>query len=118
MLLLGRVILVGHGSKYWTQTRLVKTNAYSSFARVVFQNTNLGDVIAPAGWRPWSTAVNGTTNTENVTFAEFDNFGAGSILEEGPRAVFSEQLSSAVAIDTVLGEGWSQEWWVDQVFIV
>jgi len=91
---------------------------WESFARVVFQDTDLSDVIAPAGWRPWSTAVNGTTNTENVTFAEYDNYGAGSILEEGPRASFSEQLTEPVAIETVLGDAWTDEWWVDQVFMV
>lgn len=89
-----------------------------SFARVVFQNTDLGDVIASAGWRPWSTAVNGTTNTENVTFAEYDNYGPGSILEEGPRATFSEQLTEPVAIETVFGNAWTDEWWVDEAYML
>ncbi|KAE8448575.1 hypothetical protein EG329_009000 [Mollisiaceae sp. DMI_Dod_QoI] len=91
---------------------------WESFARVVFQNSDLSDVIAPAGWRPWSTAVNGTTNTENVTFAEYDNYGAGSILDEGPRASYSEQLTEAVAIETVLGNAWASEWWVDEAYMV
>ncbi|KAF4626252.1 hypothetical protein G7Y89_g11909 [Cudoniella acicularis] len=91
---------------------------WESFARVVFQNTDLSDVIAPAGWRPWSTAVNGTTNTENVTFAEYDNYGPGSILEEGPRASYSEQLSAPIEIETVLGNAWMDEWWVDESYMV
>jgi hypothetical protein len=53
-----------------------------------------------------------------VTFAEYDNYGAGSILEEGPRATFSEQLTEPVAIETVLGDAWTDEWWVDQLFMV
>lgn len=36
--------------------------------------------------RFWSTAVNGSTNIQNVTFAEYGNYGPGSILQEGPRA--------------------------------
>jgi pectin methylesterase-like acyl-CoA thioesterase len=40
---------------------------WESFARVVFQESYLGNIIAPAGWEQWSTA---TPNIGNVTFAE------------------------------------------------
>jgi hypothetical protein len=75
-------------------------------------------VIAPAGWRPWSTAVNGVTNIENVTFAEYGNSGPGSVLKEGPRADFSEELNEPIAIETVLGDAWADEWWVDLNFMM
>lgn len=90
----------------------------SSFARVVFQNSALSNVIAPAGWSVWSTAVNGSTNIQNVTFAEYDNYGVGSILEEDPRATFSEQLTEPVAIESILGDGWADEWWADEQYMV
>lgn len=84
---------------------------------MVFQNSNISDVIAPAGWRPWSTAVNGTTNTENVTFAEYGNCGVGSIREESTRANFSQELDTPIPIEAVLGDAWSDEWWVDEAFM-
>jgi hypothetical protein len=65
----------------------------------------------------WSTAVNGSTNIQNVTFAEFGNYGPGSVLEEGPRANFSEQLSAPVEIESILGENYRDEWWVDMSYM-
>ncbi|ETL81312.1 hypothetical protein L917_18330, partial [Phytophthora nicotianae] len=37
------------------------------YARVVFQNSDLSDVVNPAGWQKW----NGDNNTGNVYFKEF-----------------------------------------------
>jgi pectin methylesterase-like acyl-CoA thioesterase len=87
------------------------------FARVVFQNSYLSAVINPAGWSVWSTAVNGSTNIQNVTFAEYGNYGPGSILQEGPRANFSEQLSAPIAIESILGASYQDEWWVDMSYM-
>jgi len=88
---------------------------WDSFARVVFQNTYLGDVIEPAGWSIWSSAVGG--NTQNVTFAEYGNYGPGSVLEEGPRANFSVQLDAPVSRELVLGDEYENEWWVDLSYL-
>jgi hypothetical protein len=77
----------------------------------------LSDVIKPAGWSVWSTAVNGSANIQNVTFAEFGNYGPGSVLDEGPRADFSEQLSEPVAIESILGANCQDEWWVDMSYM-
>lgn len=87
---------------------------WGSFARVVFQETYLGDVIAPAGWREWST---NSPNTENVMFAEFMNCGPGSAWEEGPRANFSEQLDAPVKSESILGRNYRDEWWVDGSYL-
>jgi hypothetical protein len=48
-----------------------------------------------------------------VTFAEYANYGPGSVLEEGPRANFSEQLDAPVTIESILGVAYKNEWWVD-----
>jgi pectin methylesterase-like acyl-CoA thioesterase len=90
---------------------------WQKFARVVFQNTYLSDVIKPEGWSVWSTAVNGSTNIDNVTFAEYGNYGPGSVLEEGPRANFSVQFPAPVEIESILGPAFRDEWWVDTNYL-
>jgi len=87
---------------------------WKSYARVVFQITYLSDVIEPAGWSIWSTS---SPNTDDVTFAEYNNNGPGTVLEEGPRASFSEQLSSPVTIESVLGSSYASQWWVDTSYL-
>lgn len=87
---------------------------WGSFARVVFQETYLGNVVAPEGWKQWSTS---TPNIANVTFAEYKNYGPGSVLEEGPRANFSEQLTAPISIQSILGESFKDEWWIDTSYL-
>jgi pectin methylesterase-like acyl-CoA thioesterase len=87
---------------------------WGAWARVAFQYTYLGPVITSAGWSIWSTS---TPNTQNVTFAEYQNYGPGSYPTEGPRANFSEQLTSPVLIGNILGQAWEDEWWVDLSYV-
>ena len=89
---------------------------WESFARVVFQNSYLSDIIKPAGWSVWSTNP-GESNIGNVTFAEYNNTGPGSVLQEGPRANFSEQLDAPVTIESILGDAYVDEWWVDVTYM-
>lgn len=67
------------------------------------------DVVNPAGWSEWSTTE---ANTENVTFAEYGNTGAGA---KGTRASFAEKFSEPVSISTILGSDWTQ--WVDTSYV-
>ncbi|ESZ93063.1 pectin methyl esterase [Sclerotinia borealis F-4128] len=87
---------------------------WEDYARVVFQNTYLGNNIKAAGWSVWSKS---TANTDHVTFEEYGNTGPGSIASEGPRATFSSSISSAIKITTVLGSGYLNEWWVDSSYL-
>ncbi|ERT01304.1 hypothetical protein HMPREF1624_02547 [Sporothrix schenckii ATCC 58251] len=87
---------------------------WGSFARVVFQETYLGSIVAAAGWKQWSTS---TPNTDNVTFAEYNNRGPGSMQAESPRASFSEQLTAPISIRTILGANFQDEWWVDTSYL-
>lgn len=84
------------------------------FARVVFQYTYLSDIITGAGWSIWNP---GQERTNNVTFAEYQNYGPGSVMAEGPRADFSEQLDAPVAREDILGTGYEDEWWVDMSYL-
>jgi pectinesterase len=81
------------------------------YARVVWQNSELGDVINPEGWQLW----NKENNTANVFFKEFNNSGPGAATDK--RVSFSGQLNASVAITELLGEGFESEWWVDSTFL-
>lgn len=47
----------------------------------------------------------------------WQNYGPGSFPTEGPRANFSEQLTSPVLIENILGLGYADEWWVDLSYL-
>ncbi|CAD6444090.1 3b27caf0-7f82-4213-aab3-fd6210d8b3e8 [Sclerotinia trifoliorum] len=84
---------------------------WSNYARVVFQNTYLGSNIKAAGWSTWSTS---TPNTDHAVFEEYNNSGPGAA---GPRASFSSSITSPIAIETVLGSAYLNEWWVDASYL-
>ncbi|KAK2366748.1 Pectin lyase superfamily protein [Trifolium repens] len=44
------------------------------YARVLFYNSNLDNIVAPNGWNPW----NYDGHEDLTTFAEYGNFGPGS----------------------------------------
>ncbi|KAF1785328.1 Pectinesterase, Asp active site [Phytophthora cactorum] len=81
------------------------------YARVVFQNSDLSNVINPAGWQLW----NGDSNTANVYFKEYKNRGAGAATDK--RVGFSGPLQKPVAVTEVLGSGYQSAWWVDKSFM-
>jgi pectinesterase len=82
---------------------------WRNYARVVFQNTSMTNVINGAGWKNWNT---GDDRTDKVDFGEFGNSGDGS---KGSRAGFSKKLGSAVSISTVLGSDYAS--WVDTTYL-
>lgn len=83
---------------------------WRNYARVVFQETTLSDVVNSAGWKVWSDS---DTRTDNVDFAEYDNSGDGA--STSGRASFSSQLSSPVSIGDVLGSDYAD--WIDTSFL-
>ncbi|KAH8665376.1 pectin lyase fold/virulence factor [Ilyonectria robusta] len=78
---------------------------WRTYARVVFQNSELGSVVNAAGWKAW-----GDNPTDNVYYGEFGNTGDGA---SGDRASFSQELSSAVSIEDILGS----TSWLDSDYI-
>lgn len=82
---------------------------WGQYARVAFQRCDLGSIINAAGWEVWSTS---DTRTQDVSFGEYGNTGAGA---KGTRASFSSKLSSALSIATVLGSDYAE--WVDAAYI-
>ncbi|KAF4130951.1 Pectinesterase [Phytophthora infestans] len=96
--------LFGTGSTYLGRP-------WRPFARVVWQNSELGDIVNPEGWEAWDES----SSTANVYFKEFNNSGPGSAI--GKRTPFSGQLDAPVAIADILGKNYESEWWVDTNFV-
>jgi pectin methylesterase-like acyl-CoA thioesterase len=86
---------------------------WGAYARVMWQNSYLSDVIRPVGWDVWSEKPGADPHTQHVTLQEFNNSGPGSVKSEGPRASFSSQAKNAIAIESILGANFRNQWWVD-----
>ncbi|UIZ22413.1 hypothetical protein KXD40_004927 [Peronospora effusa] len=71
---------------------------WRAFARVVFQQCDLGESINPAGWIPMYEDM----GTSKVFLKEYKNTGQSSAINK--RASFSKQSSDPIAISTILGE--------------
>jgi pectinesterase len=84
---------------------------WRNYARVVFQRTDMTNVINRLGWRQWNE---GDPRLDNVYFGEYANTGAGSA-GSGARASFTTFLSSPVAIGDVL-KGYESAAWFDSSY--
>lgn len=85
---------------------------WKEYARVVFQNSELSDVVKAAGWVQWSAD---TPNTANSYLAEYGNTGAGAATEG--RAAFAKQLDAPVTIESILGATWASDSYVDATYM-
>lgn len=85
---------------------------WKDYARVVFQNTQMSDVVNAAGWQIWQK---GDEHTDHCDFEEYGNSGAGSA--KGGRATFSKQAGSAVGIGSVLGGSYKSQFYVDASYL-
>ncbi|KAE9351980.1 hypothetical protein PR003_g4634 [Phytophthora rubi] len=84
---------------------------WKPYARVVWQNSELSDIINPKGWQNW----NGDNNTANVYFKKYNNRGAGAATNQ--RVGFSGALTQPVPITDILGANYKTQWWVDNNFL-
>ena len=103
-----------HARVYSSDDKAIGTSflgrPWRPFARVVWQNSELGRVVAPAGWSKW-----GDDDTTTLHFGEFNNSGPGAATEH--RANFSQQLTEAVDIKELFGDSYKSEWWVDPAYL-
>ncbi|KAG9046915.1 hypothetical protein FS837_003420 [Tulasnella sp. UAMH 9824] len=93
---------------YVIDSTTVTGTGTSNYARVIFQNSNLGSNVPAAGWTQWSTA---TPNTDYILFGEYNNSGAGAW--NSARASFATLLTAPISITTVLGS----TSWVDATYL-
>lgn len=84
---------------------------WRQWAQVVFQNSELSDVVSPAGWSIWDNA----TSTDEVIFQEYANTGAGA--DTASRVDFSSQRTAAYTIEDVLGADYASEEWIDSAYL-
>ncbi|EGZ10729.1 hypothetical protein PHYSODRAFT_337507 [Phytophthora sojae] len=81
------------------------------YSRVVFENSELSDIVRPDGWKMW----NNDTNTANIFYKEFNNTGLGAATDK--RVTFSGKLDKPVLITDTFGEKYTSEWWVDAKYL-
>ncbi|KAF8977751.1 pectinesterase [Cyathus striatus] len=75
---------------------------WREYARVVFQYTDLPDIINPAGYTTLATLG------PNAKFSEYQNTGAGS---DTSQRVYLTPISAAITKNQVLGNDWKS--WTD-----
>lgn len=78
---------------------------WGKYARVVFQNSYMSDVINPAGWVGWNVPLD--PRTDFIEFQEFNNSGPGSI---GKREL-GEYLFQPYLYSDILQSNYTE--WVD-----
>ncbi|KDQ14679.1 carbohydrate esterase family 8 protein [Botryobasidium botryosum FD-172 SS1] len=82
---------------------------WRNYARVIFQNSDLGNNIQTVGWTGWNSS---TPLTEHILFGEHNNTGRGAWNAE--RVPFATLLSSEVFLDTAFGGSTS---WIDPAYL-
>ncbi|KAG0150194.1 hypothetical protein CROQUDRAFT_681776, partial [Cronartium quercuum f. sp. fusiforme G11] len=82
---------------------------WAKYARVVFQNSYMSDVINTDGWLAWNPPDD--LRTENVTFQEYNNTGPGSL---GPRK-YGKFINASYHLSDILGSNYTL--WVDARFL-
>ncbi|KAF4627438.1 hypothetical protein G7Y89_g10719 [Cudoniella acicularis] len=97
-------IVVGKNAVRGTKGTVFLGRSWGDYARVVFQNSDLGNVITTAGWQVYTAAQ----VTKNILFGEYGNINSG-----GVRVSWAKTLTSATDISSIL-PGYRD--WVDSSF--
>ncbi|KAK3678397.1 hypothetical protein LTR78_001694 [Recurvomyces mirabilis] len=81
---------------------------WNDLARVAYIDSYLDGMIEAAGWNQWSTS---SPQTDQVTFAEYHNYGPGATVCN--RANFSEQLTDSSVAQFQLGNFFTTTNWIN-----
>ncbi|KAF8247365.1 pectin lyase-like protein [Wilcoxina mikolae CBS 423.85] len=82
---------------------------WRNYARVVFQRTDMTDIINPSAWKIWGTS---SPNTDHVYLREWKNTGAGAV---GTRASFGGYTTADIPISLILGSDYAT--WADTSYL-
>lgn len=82
------------------------------YARVTFQNSEIGEVVRPEGWSEWAGSTDGT---DNVVFLEFNNTGPSA--DRSQRAAFSSEATEAIKIEDIFGADYASADFVDVTYL-
>ncbi|KAG5051213.1 hypothetical protein JHK87_003411 [Glycine soja] len=90
--------IIGNGTTYLGRP-------WRGYARVIFYNTKMSNIIQPLGWQPWGFAG----QEDHITFAEYGNSGPGS--DTSKRVSWLKNLDSStvskMASTSFIGtDGW------------
>jgi len=98
-------VFLGNGAASGTKGTVYLGRPWGDYARVVFQNSNLENIITGAGWEVWTSSQ----STTNIYFAEYANTNAS-----GTRVSWAKILTSAAVITDILPTYSS---WVDSAYL-
>ncbi|KAL2347812.1 hypothetical protein Fmac_001812 [Flemingia macrophylla] len=80
---------------------------WRSYARVLFYQTNMSNIVQPSGWNAWNFAG----HEGNITFAEYGNFGTGSDTSKRvnwTKKLDLETIENMTSTKFVDSDGWLQ----------
>ncbi|KAK4425282.1 putative pectinesterase 29 [Sesamum alatum] len=78
---------------------------WRDYARVLFYNSSMSDIVVPQGWDPWFTAA----HVERLSFAEVDCWGLGSDISRRvswANRLNKTQLEQLTSISYINYDGW------------
>lgn len=81
------------------------------YAKVIFQESYMSDVVAPEGWSRWDS----TSSVDHVVYREYKNYGPGANTSE--RVPWSSQATSLITPTDMFGSNFEKESWVDTDYL-
>ncbi|KAL3423103.1 pectinesterase [Phlyctema vagabunda] len=100
-------IILGEGVAQSVAGTFLLGRPWRDFARTVFQNSDLGSIIAPVGWQAWNDAQ----DTSAVFYGEYNNTNAN---DDGSRLDWIKKLDAPIELSTILP---GYESWVDAAYL-
>ncbi|TVY18426.1 Pectinesterase [Lachnellula arida] len=98
-------LVLGANAASGTKGSVFLGRPWGDYARVIFQNSDLENMITSVGWEVWDSSQ----STSNILFAEYDNTNA-----DGTRVSWATTLDSAEGISTILP---TYSDWVDSAYL-
>lgn len=99
-------------SGYTTTGEVYFGRPWSEYAHVVFIDTTVSDIVAPALWEEWSSSE---PNTADVLFADYGTTGISDISRPSFATLLTSSEAATYTISYVLGSDYAD--WVDTSYL-